>query len=121
MAIQSYKDLKVYSLSYSLAMEVFNISISFPKEEMYSLTAQIRDSSRSVPSNLAEGWAKRRYANVFKRHIIDAIGSACETKDWLDFALDSKYIKSDIHSNLFNNYEEVGKMLNGLLENWKTF
>ena len=121
MSIKSYKDLKVYSLSYSLAMEVFYISANFPKEEMYSLSSQIRNSSRSVSSNIAEGWAKRRYKNIFKRHLVDAIGSACETIVWLNFALDCKYINSDIYSKLSENYNEVGKMLNGLLENWQTY
>lgn len=102
-------------------MEVFYISANFPKEEMYSLSSQIRNSSRYVSSNIAEGWAKRRYKNIFKRHLIDVIGSACETKVWLDFALDCKYIDSDILAKLSESYNEVGKMLNGLLENWQTF
>jgi four helix bundle protein len=121
MSIKSYRDLKVYSLSYDLAMEVFCLSVNFPNEEIYSLSSQIRNSSRSVPSNIAEGWAKRRYKNIFKRHLVDATGSACETIVWLDFALDCKYIDIDAHTKLSGHYEEVGRMLNGLLENWQTY
>lgn len=121
MAIRSYIDLKAYTLSYSLAMEVFHISLKFPKEEIYSLSSQIRNSSRSVSANIAEGWAKRRYENVFKRHLVDAIGSTCETIVWLDFASDCKYIDNSDHLKLSENYKEVGKMLNGLHENWQTF
>jgi len=119
--IKSYKDLKVYRLSYKLAIEIFHLSKKFPKEEIYSLTAQIRNSSRSVPANIAEGWAKRRYEQVFKRHLIDAIGSCEETKVWLDFSYDCDYIKSNEHKNFSVRYEEVSKMLNGLLEKWQTF
>ena len=111
--IKSYKDLKVYKLSYKLAMEIFWMTKTFPKEELYSLTSQIRDSSRSVPGNIGEGWAKRRYENIFKRHLIDAIGSCEETKILLDFSLDCKYIPGVDHKNFMNSYDEVGKMLNG--------
>ncbi|MBI5192671.1 MAG: four helix bundle protein [Nitrospirae bacterium] len=102
-------------------MEVFHITLRFPKEEMYSLSSQIRNSSRSIPANIAEGWAKRIYENIFKRHLVDAIGSTCETIVWLDFALDCKYIDNNNHLKLSENYKEVGKMLNGLLENWQTY
>ncbi len=119
--IRSYKDLEVYKKSYELAMEIFYLTKKFPKEEMYSLISQIRDSSRSVPANIAEGWAKRKYENIFKKQLIDAVGSAEETQVWLDFALDCKYILKEEHSNLTFRYKEVGKMLNGLLDNWKTY
>ena len=87
-AIQSYKDLKVFQLAYDLAMEVFWSTKEFPKEETYSLTDQIRRSSRSICANVVEGWAKRIYENVFKRHLVDSIGSCDETKLWLQFSLD---------------------------------
>lgn len=85
--ITSYKDLKVYRLSYSLAMDVFQITKSFPKEELYSLTDQLRRASRSIAANIVEGWAKRHFVNIFKCHLLDAIGSCMEVKLWLDFAL----------------------------------
>lgn len=119
--IKSYKDFKVYELSYKLAMKIFELSKKFPKEEQYALTTQIRNSSRSIPANIAEGWAKRKYINVFKRHIIDAIGSCDETKVWIDFALDCKYISEEKHRIATDDCNEIGRMLNGLYENWKTF
>lgn len=119
--IQSYKDLRVYQVSYALAMEVFWLTKKFSKEELYSLTDQLRRASRSVTANIVEGWAKRHYENVFKRHLLDSIGSCDETKLWLDFASDCKYITADEHTRLIDKYEEVGKMLHGLFENWKTY
>ncbi len=119
--IQSYKDLAVFQLSYSLAMEIFWLTKEFPKEELYSLIDQVRRASRSVAANIVEGWAKRRYENIFKRHLIDSIGSCDETRLWLDFGLGCKYIPADKYSNLTSRYEELGKMLHGLFENWKTY
>ncbi|MEO0129640.1 MAG: four helix bundle protein [candidate division WOR-3 bacterium] len=119
--IKSYKDLEVYKKAYKLAMEIFYLTKRFPKDEIYSLTSQIIDSSRSVPANIAEGWAKRKYENIFKKQLVDALGSAEETQVWLDFALDCRYILKEEHSNFISEYNEVGKMLNGLIENWKTY
>lgn len=119
--IQSYKDLQVFRLSYELAMEVFRLTKKFPKEELYSLTDQVRRSSRSVTANIVEGWSKRRYENVFKRHLLDAIGSSDETKAWLAFAADCKYITSDERQTLTGRFDELGKMLHRLFENWKTY
>jgi four helix bundle protein len=119
--IQSYKDLKVFQLSYSLAMEIFWITKKFPREELYSLTDQVRRSSRSISANLVEGWSKRYYENIFKRHIIDSMGSCDETKLWLKFALDCKYINEEEFKNSSSKYEELGKMLKGLFDNWKTY
>ena len=67
--IKNFKDLEVYKIAYKLAMAIFNITLKFPKEEKYSLINQMRSSSRSVPANIAEGWAKRRYGNLFKKHL----------------------------------------------------
>lgn len=119
--IRTYKDLEVYRLSYELAMEVFWLTQRFPKEETFRLVSQIRDSSRSVPGNVAEGWAKRRYENVFKRHLTDAVGSCDETKVWLDFSLDCSYVSAQDHDRLMDAYDEVGRMLNGLSEKWHTY
>ncbi len=83
MHVRSYEDLKVFQLSYKLATEIFWLTKDFPKEEIYSLTDQMRRSSRSIPVNIAEAWAKRKYENVFKRHLIDSVGSCDETKVWL--------------------------------------
>lgn len=121
MAIQSYKDLKVHQLSTELAMEVFWLTKKFPREELYSLTDQIRRSSRSVTANIVEGWAKRQYENLFKRQLIDAFGSCQETKQWLDFAIACEYITADQHAKLLTRYDELSKMLTGLINNWTTY
>lgn len=83
--IKSFRDLEVHELSYDLAMEIFFLKRSFPKEELYSLTSQIIRSSRSISSNIVEGWAKRIYENKFKLHLIDALGSTAETQNWSPF------------------------------------
>ncbi len=119
--IRSYKDLKVFLLSYELAMDIFWLTKKFPREEMFSLTDQVRRSSRSVPGNIVEGWAKRRYESIFKRHLIDSIGSCDETKLWLAFAKDCRYISEDEQGTLTARYDEVGKMLRGLFDSWRTF
>lgn len=119
--IQSYKDLRVYQLSYPLAMEMFWLTKKLPKEELYSLIDQLRRASRSVAVNIVEGWAKRHYENVFKRHLLDSIGSCDETKVWLDFASDCKYITAEEHKGLVERLRRGGKMLHGLFENWKTY
>ncbi|MBC8393572.1 MAG: four helix bundle protein [Deltaproteobacteria bacterium] len=113
---QSFKDLIVYQKSFSLAMEIFHISKGFPKEEVYSLTGQIRRSSRSVCSNLAEGYRKRRYEAHFISKISDADMENSETQVWLDFALACKYISQEIYADLTNKSEEIGRMLNHMIE-----
>ena len=91
VGMRGYRDLKVYELAYKLAMEIFNESKSFPKEERYSLTDQIRRSSRSVATNIAEGYRKRRYPNMFVSKMADADSEGTETQVWLDFAQDCGY------------------------------
>jgi len=111
--IKSHKDLDVYQLAYKLAMEIFELSKSFPKEERYALTDQIRRCSRSVPANIAEAFRKRRYQKAFVAKLSDSEGEAAETQTWLDFARDSKYISKDICSNLNLEYDYVlGKLVN---------
>lgn len=118
--IRSYNDLDVYQLSYSLAMEIFELSKKFPKEELYSLTSQIIRSSRSISSNIVEGWAKRTYENKFKLHLIDALGSSAETQNWIRFAKDCNYITPEVFDTLNNKLDHVGKMLTKLHQNWKS-
>ena len=88
MPIKTFTDLDVYNLSHELAMEVFYLTQKFPPEEKYSLTDQVRRSSRSVAVNIAEGWGKRIYPANFKRHLVDSNGSLEETKSWLLFSKD---------------------------------
>jgi len=118
-SIRSIKDLKVYNLAYALAMEVFERTKTFPKEETYSLTDQIRRSSRSVAINIREGYAKRKYKQVFIRHLNDAAGSCEETRGWLDFARECKYITESDHKKLEGRYDEVCAMLYRLAHNWR--
>ena len=113
---QSFKDLVVYQKAFSLAMEIFHISKGFPKDEIYSLTGQIRRSSRSVCSNLAEGYRKRRYEAHFISKISDADMENSETQVWLDFALACEYISQEINDDLTNKSEEIGRMLNHMIE-----
>jgi len=121
MDSRGYKDLKVYQLAYKLAMEIFEISKSFPKEETYSLTDQIRRSSRSVPVNIGEGYRKRKYPKYFSSKMTDADGECTETQIWLDFARDCKYINDAIRDRLYKEYEEVGKMLGSMADNPEKF
>ncbi len=113
---RGYRDLKVYQLSYELALEIHEITELFPKEEKYSLTDQIRRSSRSVPATIAEAWKKRRYQKMFVAKIVDAAGEAGETEVWLDFSKDFGYLTEAKHSELTNRYDEVNRMLYGMIE-----
>jgi four helix bundle protein len=92
-------------------MEIFHLSKTFPQEEKYSLTDQIRRSSRSVPINIAEAYRKRQYPKSFVSKLSDADGEATETQGWLDFALDCGYISTEKHKQLTDGYLDVGRML----------
>ena len=118
---RGYKDLKVYQLAYKLAMEIFEITKSFPKEERYSLTDQIRRSSRSVPGNIAEAWKKRIYPKMFVSKIVDAAGEAGETEVWLDISKDSGYLSIEKYEDLISAYDEVNRMLFGMIEKPEKF
>jgi four helix bundle protein len=109
--IKTHKDLKVYQLSFEAGMKIFEISKSFPREEMYSLTDQIRRSSRSVSGNIAEAFRKRKYPKLFVSKLTDSEGEAAETQVWLDYALASKYINTETHSDLFDKYDHIISML----------
>src|SRR5215207_8024966 len=98
--MKGHRDLIVFQLSYSLAMEIFRLSRSFPKEEIYSLTDQIRRSSRSVAVNIAEGYRKRQYPKMFANKLSDSDGEATETQAWLDFARDCAYLSARDHQRL---------------------
>ena len=112
---RGYRDLKVYQLSYQLALDIHNITKKFPKEEIYSLTDQIRRSSRSVPVNIAEAWKKRRYKKSFIAKVIDSAGEAGETEVWLDFSKDFGYMDEDTYQRLMAKYDEVNRMLYGMI------
>ncbi|MBK9983522.1 MAG: four helix bundle protein [Saprospiraceae bacterium] len=118
---EGFKSLNVYQLAYKLAMEIFHMTKSFPKEETYSLTDQIRRASRSVCSNISEGYRKRRYLKHFVSKITDSDGEASETMVWLDFSKDCKYLSEEKHKELYEQYEEVGRMLGGMIDNPEKF
>jgi four helix bundle protein len=113
---RGYRDLKVYQLSYKVALEIHETTKSFPREETYSLTDQIRRSSRSVPAIIAEAWKKRPYNKSFVSRIIDSMGEAGETEVWLDFSLDLGYVDDSRHKNFLQRYDEINRMLNGMIE-----
>src|SRR6202521_3859574 len=112
--LHGHRDLRVYQLAYRLAMEIFHLSKAFPREEIYSLTDQIRRSSRSVAANLAEGFRKRRYPNMLVSKLTDCDGEATETQVWLDFALDCGYMSRENHDRLTPGYEEWRRMLSAI-------
>src|SRR5215831_16635159 len=113
--VRGHKDLRVFQLAYNLAMEIFRESRSFPAEERYSLTDQIRRSSRSVAVNIAEGFRKRRYPNAFVSKLADADGEGTESQVWTDFAFDCGYWSKDIAAVLTAGYGEVGRMLGSMM------
>lgn len=110
----SFKDLKVYQMAYKAAMEIFELSKGFPREEKYALIDQIRRSSRSVCANSAEGYRKRIYPNHFAMKMTDADAEASETTVWLDLAQDCGCLETELHTRLTNVYDEIGRMLGGM-------
>jgi four helix bundle protein len=121
MQIKSAKDLIVYQKAYALAMEIFEANKNFPAEEKYSLTDQMRRSSRSVCTNLREAWAKRRYEAHFVSKLTDADGENGETETWLDFAHDCGYLPKDDHAALVEKRREIGAMLGSMISNPSPF
>ncbi len=121
MKIRTHQDLDVYKLAFELAMEIFKLSKSFPKEETYSLTDQIRRSSRSVAANLAEAFRKRKYPKHFVSKLSDCEAEAAETQTWLEFSWQCEYIDMDTYKRLNEKYNHVlGKLVNMSLhpEKW---
>jgi len=119
--IRHFRDLEVYGRGFKAAMEIFQMTKAFPSDEKFSLVDQIRRSSRSVCSNLAEGWRKRRYPAMFKNKITDSMMEASETQCWLEFCLACKYIKKETFDKLDNEYEQIISMLNSMEMNADKF
>lgn len=109
--IRSHVELEVYKKAFDAAMQIFELSKKFPKEEMYSLTDQIRRASRSVCANIAEGWRKRRYEAAFVSKLSDSEAEAAETQVWLQFAVKCSYMERDAAACLYQTYEEILSML----------
>ena len=119
--IRSHRVLEVYRKAFGAAMRLFELSKSFPKEETYSLTDQVRRSSRSVNANLAEAWRKRRYQAAFISKLSDSEGEAAETQVWIEFAVNCGYMTADDGNELFRIYEEVLATLVGMINHPETW
>jgi len=119
--LRHFRDLEVYRRSFDAAMSIFQMTKAFPQEERYSLVDQIRRSSRSVCSNLAESWRKRRYSAVFKNKVTDSMQEASETQCWLEFCLACQYVKQSEFDKLDNEYEQIMAMLNSMEMNAQKF
>jgi four helix bundle protein len=116
MKVADYKDLRVYQLAFESAMEVFQLSRTFPTEEKYSLTDQMRRSSRSVCANIAEAWRKRRYEAAFVSKLSDADGEAAETETHLGFALRCGYLKPEQYAKLKDAYDHICRQLTKMMD-----
>lgn len=116
-AIESHRDLEVFKRAFAAAMRVFELTKIFPREENYSLTDQIRRSSRSVAANLTEAWRKRRYEAAFIAKLSDAETEAAETQTWIEFALSCGYIDKTTAKEIFHEYTEIIKMIVAMIAN----
>jgi four helix bundle protein len=112
----SYKELDTYKLAREISFEIYQISKSFPPEERYSLTDQIRRSSRSVGAQIAESWGKRRYEKHFVSKLTDADAEQFETQHWIEIALECKYISMNLYDSLTQKCEMLGKMINNMIQ-----
>ena len=119
--IRTHRELEVYQKAFAAAMQIFELSKSFPKEETYSLTDQIRRSSRSVCANLAEAWRKRRYEKNFTSKLSDSESEAAETQVWLEFAVKCGYMQRDEGVALYQTYEKILGTLVGMINHSETW
>ena len=117
---EGYRSLQVYERSYKAARAIYEMSKTFPKEEMYGITSQIRRASLSIPLNIAEGYVKRESQQEFRRFLTMAIGSSNEVSVLLDFVKDLRYISEEQHEKASREYEEISKMLNAFIEKTKS-
>ena len=118
---KGYKGLKVFQLAFQAAMDMYQASKAFPKEEKYSLTDQVRRSSRSVCANIAEGYRKRMYTKLFLLKLADSDGECSETLVWLDFAKDCGFLTSENHSKPNAQYKDIGRLLGSMIQNPEKF
>lgn len=118
---QSFRDLIVYQKSRQLQREIFKLTKSFPKDETFSLTDQIRRSSRSIGANISEAWAKRRYEKHFVSKLTDSDGEQMETQHWIETALDCEYIDQKTSEQLMEKCLEIGRMLGGMMDKAEMF
>ena len=121
MMDNNYRDLIVYQKSYSLTLEIYKIARTFPREELFALSSQIKCAAYSIPLNIAEGYGKKASANEFKRFILIALGSSDEMSVLLDLCKDLEFVEEKVHKHLSSEYQEIGKMLNKLHQSWSKF
>lgn len=114
---KSHKDLEVYKKAFEAAMQIFELSKKFPQEERYSLTDQIRRSSRSVCANFAEAWRKRRYEAAFVAKLNDCEAEAAETQTWIEFAVKCNYMDVEVGRELYGTYNQVLAGLVSMIRN----
>jgi four helix bundle protein len=119
--IVTHRNLEVYQKAFEAAMQIFELSKKFPREEVYSLTDQIRRSSRSVCANLAEAWRKRRYEGAFVSKLSECEGEAAETQVWLEFAVKGGYIKREEATTLYTTYDEIIRTIVGMINHPETW
>lgn len=119
--ISSFRDMKVYRAAFDLQTDVFDLTKAFPRKELFSLTDQIRRSSRAIGANIAEAWQKRRYVAHFVSKLSDADGEQAETQHWFDTALACRFVSAGEHARLRGQCEEIGRMLGRIMsqpEQW---
>lgn len=119
--VKSFRDLDVYKLSREVSKEIFLLSKKFPVEEKYSLTDQVRRSSRSIGAQIAEAWGKRKYENHFKSKLTDSDAEQLETQHWLETANECEYLNDDQTNVLLKKCESVGKMLQTMIDKSSLF
>lgn len=119
--VKSFKDLEVYKLSREVSKEIFILTKAFPKEELYSLTDQIRRSSRSVGAQISEAWGKRRYEMHFISKLTDADAEQLETQHWLEVSKECNYIGSETNNTLLHKCESIGRMIQKMINKSSTF
>ena len=118
---RSFKDLRVYQKAREVSRTVFRLSKAFPQEEMYSLTDQVRRAARSVGAQISEAWGKRRYEKHFVSKLTDADSEQMETQHWVGEALDCEYFSPADAAQLNSGLEEIGRMLNSMMEKADSF
>lgn len=119
--IRTHLDLDVYQRAFDAAMQIYELSKGFPKDELYSLTDQIRRSSRSVASNLAEAWRKRRYEKAFISKLSDVEAEAAETQVWLQFAVSCQYLQAEQARGLYRTYDSIIATVVGMITHPETW
>lgn len=119
--VKSFRELEVYKRARQLAKEIFEVSKRFPREEIYSLTDQVRRASRSIGGQIAESWGKRRYQKHFISKLTDADGEQLETQHWIETAFDCSYLSKEETAALLEKCDTIGKMLSSMMEKASSF